>query len=230
MCILALWESSFLSVIPKFTIWYPWQQVLWKISPSRTSSCTWEEGFSMNGFLLSRLQTRKCVGSLWLPEPASMKWLEPLISSAQSGSWLVTLTEPICSTTCWWIVSESWTSVDLFVFQFPIQFQELEQQWIKCRFRVQEFRGSCWKHNKVVWAACCCCCWEPERYCDFDVHDLWIFWFLRKGSIIQSNIFQMLALNHTNLGLQKWNLNKLLKTSPKTLNPKSTTTKLAYHH
>jgi hypothetical protein len=80
-------------------------------------------------------------GSLWLPEPASMKWLEPLISSAQCGLWLVTLTDTICTTTCWWIVSESWTSVDLFAFQFPIQFQELEQQWIKCRFRVQEFRA-----------------------------------------------------------------------------------------
>ncbi len=37
----------------------------------------------------------------------------------------------------------------------------------------------------------------------------------------------MLALNHTNLGVQKWNLNKLSKDL---LNPKSTTTKLAYHH
>lgn len=139
MCILALRESSFVSVIPKFTIWYPWQQVLCKISPFRTSSCTWEEGFFDEWLFTVKTAIWEVWGSLWLPEPASMKWLEPLISSAQSGLWLVTLTDYYLHHHLL-MNSESWTSVNLFVFQFPIQFQELQQQWIKCRLRVQSFR------------------------------------------------------------------------------------------
>ncbi len=52
-------------------------------------------------------------------------------------------------------------------------------------------QGSCWKHNKVVWAACC---WEPELDCDFDVHDLWIFWFFLKIQYFSIQYFSNVGL------------------------------------
>lgn len=105
----------------------------------RTSSCTWEERFFDEWLFTVKTANCEVWGFTLIARTSKHEVLRT--SHLFCTKWVVT-----CDTYRYYLHhhllmnSESWTSVNLFVFQFPIQFQELEQQWIKCRFRVLEFR------------------------------------------------------------------------------------------
>jgi hypothetical protein len=68
-----------------------------------------------------------------------------------------------------WVMNQCW----LVCIPVPNSIPRAGTTMNQMQVQSSGVQGSYWKHNKVVLAACC---WEPELDCDFEVHDLWIFW------------------------------------------------------